>query len=81
MLITLEEGAIGGFATAVLDHLVRNDLIADGLKVRPMFLPDRFLDQAKPYDMYTEAGLNARQIAETALCALGQPTLEQPARA
>ena len=81
VLITLEEGAIGGFATAVLDHLVRNDLIADGLKVRPMFLPDRFLDQAKPYDMYTEAGLNARQIAETALCALGQPTLEQPARA
>jgi len=81
VLITLEEGAIGGFATAVLDHLVRNDMIVDGLKVRPMYLPDRFQDHAKPYDMYTEAGLNARQIAETALCALGQPTLEQPARA
>ncbi len=81
VLITLEEGSIGGFATAVLDHLVRNDMIVDGLKVRPIFFPDRFLDQAKPYDMYTEAGLNARQIAETALCALGQPTLEQPARA
>jgi 1-deoxy-D-xylulose-5-phosphate synthase len=81
VLITLEEGAIGGFATAVLDHLVRNDMIVDGLKVRPLYLPDRFQDQAKPYDMYTDAGLNARQITETALCALGQSTLDQPARA
>jgi 1-deoxy-D-xylulose-5-phosphate synthase len=81
VLITLEDGAIGGFATVVLDHLVRNDLIADGLKVRPMFFPDRFQDHAKPYDMYTEAGMNAAQIAETALSALGAPTLEQPARA
>ena len=81
VLITLEEGSIGGFATAVLDHLVRNDLIADGLKVRPMFFPDKFQDQAKPYDMYTEAGMNADQITETALNALGESTLEQPARA
>jgi 1-deoxy-D-xylulose-5-phosphate synthase len=81
VLITLEDGAIGGFATVVLDHLVRNDLITDGLKVRPMFFPDRFQDQAKPYDMYTEAGMNAAQIVDTALSALGAPTLEQPARA
>jgi len=81
VLITLEEGAIGGFATAVLDHLVRNDLIADGLKVRPLFFPDHFQDQAKPYDMYSDAGLNADQITDTALSALGEPTLEQPARA
>ena len=81
VLITLEEGAIGGFATAVLDHLVRNDLIAEGLKVRPLYLPDRFQDQAKPYDMYSDAGLNAAQIAATALRALGEPKLEQPVRA
>jgi 1-deoxy-D-xylulose-5-phosphate synthase len=81
VLITIEEGAIGGFATAVLDHLVRNDMVSYGLKVRPLFLPDRFQDQAKPYDMYTDAGLNADQIAATALAALGEPTLEQPARA
>ena len=81
VLITLEEGSIGGFATAVLDHLVRNDMIVDGLKVRPLYFPDRFQDQAKPYDMYTDAGLNARQITDTALSALGEPTLEQPARA
>ncbi|MGH6619915.1 MAG: 1-deoxy-D-xylulose-5-phosphate synthase [Alphaproteobacteria bacterium] len=81
VLITLEEGSIGGFATAVLDHLVRNDMIVDGLKVRPLYFPDRFQDQAKPYDMYADAGLNARQITDTALSALGEPTLEQPARA
>ena len=65
----------------MLDHLVRNDLIADGLKVRPLFFPDHFQDQAKPYDMYSDAGLNADQITDTALSALGEPTLEQPARA
>ncbi|MPY76731.1 MAG: 1-deoxy-D-xylulose-5-phosphate synthase [Alphaproteobacteria bacterium] len=81
VLITLEEGSIGGFATAVLDHLVRNDMIVHGLKVRPLYFPDRFQDHAKPYDMYTDAGLNARQITDTALSALGEPTLEQPARA
>ncbi len=81
VLITIEEGAIGGFATAVLNHLVRHDLISYGLKVRPLFFPDHFQDQAKPYDMYTDAGLNADQIAATALAALGEPTLEQPARA
>ena len=50
-------------------------------KVRPLYLPDRFQDQAKPNDMYTDAGLNAAQIADAALSALGAPKLEQPARA
>ena len=81
VLITLEEGAIGGFAAQVLDHLVNNDLISDGLKVRPMFLPDCFQDQAKPAEMYEEAGLNAHHITTMALSALGEQTLEQPARA
>jgi len=81
VLITLEEGSIGGFATQVLDHLVRNDMIADGLKVRPMFLPDRFQDQAKPNEMYDDAGLNARHIVTLALNALGEETIEQPVRA
>ncbi len=81
VLITIEEASIGGFATQVLDHLVKNDLITDGLKVRPMFLPDRFQDQAKPAEMYEDAGLNAHQITEMALSALGEQTLDQPARA
>jgi len=81
VLITIEEASIGGFATQVLDHLVKNDMITDGLKVRPMFLPDRFQDQAKPAEMYEDAGLNAHQITEMALSALGEQTLDQPARA
>ena len=81
VLITLEEGAIGGFATQVLDHLARNDLISNGLKVRPMFLPDRFQDQAKPQEMYEDAGLCASHIVVTALSALGEATVDQPARA
>ncbi len=81
VLITIEEASIGGFATQVLNHLVKNDMITDGLKVRPMFLPDRFQDQAKPAEMYEDAGLNAHQITEMALSALGEQTLDQPARA
>lgn len=81
VLITLEEGSIGGFATQVLDHLVRNDLIADGLKVRPMFLPDFFQDQGKPNQMYEDAGLDAHSIVVTALNALGAEVAEQPVRA
>ena len=71
VLITVEEGAIGGFASQVLDFVVRNDL-ADGLKLRPMMLPDRFLDQDKPERQYEDAGLGAPDIVATALAALGQ---------
>ena len=72
VLLTIEEGAIGGFASRVLDHLARHDLLADGLKVRPMMLPDRFQDQDSPYNMYEDAGLNAAQIVVEALTALGE---------
>ncbi|MEE2933223.1 MAG: 1-deoxy-D-xylulose-5-phosphate synthase [Pseudomonadota bacterium] len=82
VLITIEEGSIGGFASRVLDHLVRNDLIRPSLKVRPMTLPDKFQDQASPYDMYEEAQLNAKHIEATALAALGEEILtEQSKRA
>ena len=46
-----------------------------------MMLPAAFIDQAKPYDMYDEAGLNAPQIVSTALLALGQGATEEPVRA
>ena len=71
MLITIEEGSIGGFAARVMDHLIRNDKIVPGLKIRPMTLPDRFQNQASPFDMYSEAKLNAPDITATALEALG----------
>ena len=82
VLITIEEGSIGGFASRVLDHLIRNDLIPPSLKIRPMTLPDKFQDQASPYDMYEEAQLNAKHIEATALAALGEEVLtEQSKRA
>ena len=82
VLITIEEGSIGGFASRVMDHLIRNDLIRPSLKVRPMTLPDKFQDQASPYDMYEEARLNAKHIEATALAALGEEVMtEQSKRA
>ena len=71
MLITVEEGSIGGFGSHVLDFLARSGLLDRGLKIRPMALPDIFIDQDKPEKMYDVAGLNAAQIAETAVAALG----------
>ena len=71
VVVIIEEASIGGFASQVLDHLAKNDLIKDGLKIRPMHLPDRFLDQAAPFEMYNDAGLNAAHIVQTALLAIG----------
>lgn len=71
VLITVEEGSVGGFGSHVLDFLARSGLLDRGLKIRPMALPDIFIDQDKPEKMYDIAGLNAAQIAETAVAALG----------
>jgi 1-deoxy-D-xylulose-5-phosphate synthase len=72
VLVTVEEGAIGGFSSQVLHHLAHAGLLDRGLKVRPMVLPDRFIDHDTPYQQYEHARLNARQIVETALAALGR---------
>ena len=77
VLITIEEGSVGGFGSHVLDYLARSGLLDGGLKVRPMALPDIFIDQDKPEKMYDVARLNAPHIVETALSALG---LEAKAR-
>ena len=71
VVVIIEEASIGGFASQVLDHLAKNDLIKDGLKIRPMHLPDRFLDHDAPFEMYNDAGLNAAHIVQTALLAIG----------
>jgi 1-deoxy-D-xylulose-5-phosphate synthase len=81
VLITVEEGAIGGFAAHVLHYLAMAGLLDHGLKIRPMVLPDRFIDHDKPERQYDEAGLNARHIVGTALQALGQDAKLAPARA
>jgi 1-deoxy-D-xylulose-5-phosphate synthase len=81
VLITLEEGAEGGFGSMVLHHLARTGMLDGGLKIRPLTLPDRFQDQAKPFDQYDEAGLNARHIVATALEALRINDIGDVARA
>ena len=70
-LVTIEEGAMGGFGAFVLQMLAERGALDAGLKVRTMHLPDVFQDQDKPDLMYAEAGLNAEHIAARALAALG----------
>jgi 1-deoxy-D-xylulose-5-phosphate synthase len=72
VLITIEEGAIGGFGAHVLHLLAREGLLENGLKVRPMTLPDRFMAHGSPRGQYQDAGLDAPHIVATALAALGR---------
>ena len=62
VLVTIEEGAIGGFGSQVLQTLADNGVLDAGLKVRAMVLPDLFIDQDTPAAMYATAGLDARGI-------------------
>ena len=73
ILVTVEEGAIGGFASHVLHFLAREGLLESGLKVRPLVLPDAFTEQAKPEKMYADAGLDSTGIVRTVFSALGHP--------
>ena len=70
VLITIEEGAIGGFATQVLTFLAQEGLLSNGTIVRPMFLPDRFVAHGAPGEQYEDAGLNARHILAEVFTAL-----------
>ena len=70
-LITVEEGAVGGFGAFVLHALAEHGALDRGLKVRTLTLPDIFQDQDKPEAMYAQAGLDAEGIARSALAALG----------
>ncbi|MFN7177984.1 1-deoxy-D-xylulose-5-phosphate synthase [Hyphomonas sp.] len=72
VLITIEEGAKGGFGSFVLEHLANVGALDGGLKIRVMTLPDVFQDQDSPFLMYEQAGLNARHIAARAIEALGR---------
>ncbi|MEO0400099.1 MAG: 1-deoxy-D-xylulose-5-phosphate synthase [Pseudomonadota bacterium] len=71
VLITIEEGSIGGFGAYVLQYLAGAGALDGGLKVRTMTLPDIFQDQDTPYNMYEAARLNASHIVERAREALG----------
>ncbi|MEM8879066.1 MAG: 1-deoxy-D-xylulose-5-phosphate synthase [Pseudomonadota bacterium] len=75
-LITVEQGAMLGFGGMVLHHLAASGQLDRGLAIRTLVLPDRFIDQASPAEMYADAGLTADDIACAALRALGLETAE-----
>ena len=72
VLVTIEEGSVGGFGSYVLQALSDNGALDAGCKVRTMVLPDAFLDQDTPAAMYAKAGLDARGIVAKAFEALGR---------
>src|SRR6201999_2278017 len=72
VLVTVEEGAIGGFGSYVMQTLAENGALDHGLKVRCMVLPDLFIDQDSPAAMYARAGLDAKGIVAKVFEALGK---------
>jgi 1-deoxy-D-xylulose-5-phosphate synthase len=72
VLVTVEEGAIGGFGSQVMQTLAGNGALDRGLKVRFMVLPDRFIDQDSPAAMYAAAGLDAKGIVAKVFESLGK---------
>ena len=70
-IVTVEQGAQGGFGAIVLQELARQGAFDKGLAVRNVCLPDRFIEQASPEDMYADAGMTAADIAAVARNALG----------
>ena len=72
VLLTIEEGSIGGFGAYVMQTLAEHGVLDRGLKVRAMVLPDIFIDQDSPNAMYVRAGLDGKSIVAKAFQALGQ---------
>jgi 1-deoxy-D-xylulose-5-phosphate synthase len=72
VLLTIEEGSIGGFGAFVMQALAEHGVLDRGLKIRSMVLPDIFVDQDSPNAMYVKAGLDAKGIVAKAFQALGQ---------
>ncbi len=78
VLITIEEAAIGGFSAQVMHHLAWKGLLDNGLKVRPMVMPDAYIDHESQAKQLIQAGLTAKDIVATALAAVG---VQGPAKA
>jgi 1-deoxy-D-xylulose-5-phosphate synthase len=72
VLVTIEEGAVGGFGAHVFSHLAGNGALDSGLRVRTLAMPDRFVDQGKPETMYAAAGEDCAGIVRTVFAALGR---------
>ncbi|MBL4853372.1 MAG: 1-deoxy-D-xylulose-5-phosphate synthase [Robiginitomaculum sp.] len=76
VLITIEEGAMGGFGAFVMHELAESGRLDNGLKVRSMILPDVFLDHDTPENMYKKAGLDAQAIVEKVFTVIGRDLAE-----
>ena len=76
-IITIEEGSIGGFGSHVQHFLLENGEFDNGFKFRSMVLPDFFIDQSSPEDMYKQAGLNSNNIEDLVLSLLGLENFKQ----
>ncbi len=77
VLVTIEDGSVGGFGSAVLQHLAWAGLLdpdaeTGGVKIRPMVLPDRFVDHNTPAAQLVEVGLTAKDIVRTVMGASGR---------
>jgi len=81
VLVTIEEGAVGGFAAHVLQFLATDGLLDRGLKVRVLTLPDVYQDHAKPEVMYANANLDRAGIVKTVFAALGREEVTASFRA
>jgi 1-deoxy-D-xylulose-5-phosphate synthase len=81
VLVTIEEGAVGGFGSHVAHYLANEGLLDTGLKFRSMVLPDIWMEQMKPEAMYARAGLDKAGIVSTVFKALGQDRVESGSRA
>jgi 1-deoxy-D-xylulose-5-phosphate synthase len=77
VMITIEEGAIGGFGSAVLQTLADNAVLDRGIKFRAMVLPDVFVDQDSPNAMYAKAGLDTKGIVTKVFEALGKDVADE----
>ncbi|HLA03461.1 MAG TPA: transketolase C-terminal domain-containing protein, partial [Aestuariivirga sp.] len=71
VLITIEEGAIGGFGTQVLHFAARNNLFSAACKIRTMFLPDRFVGHASPREQYEDAAMTSKDVVAEVFAGLG----------
>jgi 1-deoxy-D-xylulose-5-phosphate synthase len=74
VLITIEEASIGGFSAQVMQHLAWKGLLDSGLKIRPMVMPDVFIDHDSQPKQLAEAGLSSKDIVSVALSAMGVKT-------
>jgi len=81
VLVTIEEGSSGGFSAQVLHFLALEGALDNGLKIRPLVLPDSYIEHEAPAEQYHQAGLDAENIVATVMGALGIAADERPARA